>query len=109
MKAVQAQNAELLIKEHFVECLGKDNMKPGGNHRHDYLQDEEKVEIRSEIKRIKMFERELEAEKIKFENNIRSIWGNLTNENIDIFLQRNCGDYKLKKHIVSIEFVFRFQ
>ena len=77
--------------------MGKDSLRSGGSHRHDYLTDDEKADIGKEFKRLGVFKEDENREQVMFNNKIRRVWENLTNENIDIFLNRNCHEYKLKK------------
>ena len=96
-KAVMAQNSSTIISDHFYDCIGRGDLKSGGHHRNEYLQDEEKKLIHSEFIRLQMFSQEESREKKHFNMKIRRVWEDLTNDNIDVFLDRNCGDYKLKR------------
>ena len=41
-KSVMSLNSMLGMKDHFVDCLGKGDLKSGGEHRHSHLKPEEK-------------------------------------------------------------------
>ena len=41
-KAILAQNSTHIMKEHWIDCFGKGDMKTGGTHRHDHMSFEEK-------------------------------------------------------------------
>ena len=97
MKAVSAQNSISLISDHFYDSLGKGHLKSGGEHRKDYFHQEEKDVVRSELRRLKVFGDTDSRSKTVFNYQIRKIWEDLKEENVDIFLDRNCNDYKLKK------------
>ena len=40
-KAVNAQNSFLIMKDHFMDSLGKGDLKSGGGHSHDYFSQDE--------------------------------------------------------------------
>ena len=91
-----ANNSTLRIQEHFLECLGKEGQKSGGEHRHEYLSEEEKEMVRNQLQQMKMF-REKGKEKVDYNIQVRRIWENLKDENVDLFLERNCKLYNTKK------------
>ena len=97
MKSVMAQNSTSIIKDHFYDCLGKGDFKSGGGHRHEYFNDDEKQTIKQELRRLNMFSNEPNRTIVLHNIKIRKIWEDLSDENIDIFLDRNCRDYKLKR------------
>ena len=96
-RAISALNPQMLIKDHFMDCIGKGDHKPGGDHRHDHITTEEKMVIREEIKKVKMFSSDFDRPQVKFNVRVRRIWENLTDEKVDNFLNRNCDHYKRKK------------
>ena len=96
-KAVMAQNCELRIKDHMLDCLGKGEYKSGGNHRHDYLKKEEKDKVREELKRIGMFREDTSREKMEYHQKVRRIWENLQEDGIETFLKRNRNEFKERK------------
>ena len=92
-----SQNTELIIRDHWKDCLGKGEFKSGGSHRHDHMTNEEKTIIRDEFVRLKMFESGSSNEKVQYNQKIRRVWENLNPDSIDIFLERNRENYELKK------------
>ena len=96
-KAVMAQNSTEMVKDHWLECLGKESSKGGGEHKHDFFENEEKEEIRRQLKEMKMFQGESGGKDTKYKVEIRRVWENLSVDNIDSFLERNRKNYKIKK------------
>ena len=96
-KSVLAQNVILKMSDHFHDSIGKPQFKPGGEHRHEYLDDEEKAIVREELKRVNMFSLSEREEKVTFNVPTRRVWENLSDEKIDKFLDRNCKSHSLKK------------
>ena len=97
-KSVLAENSILIMNDHFFKCMGKGDLASGGGHRHDYLEDSEKKRVRSELKKLRLFDPEKKNSKVFHHVKVRRVWQNLTEEGIDIFLDRNCIDYKRKKN-----------
>ena len=96
-KSVLAQNSMSAIKDHLYESLGKAELKSGGHHRHDYIKTEEKEQIREELRQMRIFQGDTEKEQVVYNQTVRRVWENLSDEGVDIFLSRNQHNYKVKK------------
>ena len=68
----------------------------GGEHRHDLVKEEQKEIVRCQLQRLGIFNQNPARAKVKFHIKIRRVWENLDDEKVDLFLDRNCRNYKLK-------------
>ena len=96
-KAVLAENSTVAMKEHFFESIGKGKTVGGGEHRHDLFKNGEKEVVRSQLQRLNMFSSESSRRtEVNFHVKSRKVWETLDDEKVDLFLDRNCRNYKLK-------------
>ena len=95
-KSVLAENSVIIMKDHFLKCLGKEDLASGGEHRHDYLEDEEKDRVRKELRNMRLFEPEKKEDRVTHNIKVRRVWENLSDDGVDTFLERNCNDYRKK-------------
>ena len=72
-KSVLAYNPSLIIGDHFLDCMGKSELKSGGGHRHEVFSNEEKELIREEISKLNIFSKDTSRAKVIFKVNIRRV------------------------------------
>ena len=96
-KSVLARNSEIIIKDHWLDSMGKGDLKSGGGHRHQHMKTEERELVRNELKRLKLFQGEKARDNVIYHQKIRRVWADLKDESIDVFLERNMLNYKRKK------------
>ena len=96
-KAVLAYNPSMIVKDHWIQCLDKPELLSGGGHRQEYLSTDEKHIVRDELRGLNMFSEDTSRNRVNFCIKIRRVWEDLTDENVDIFLQRNKVKFNSKK------------
>ena len=96
-KLVMSYNPMLIIKEHFVESIGKTELTSGGGHRQELLSQPEREAVRDEIRNLSMFNDDDSRSKINFHVKIKGIWEGLSDHNVGVFINRNRERYYLKK------------
>ena len=95
-KSVLAQNSIGIMKEHFLGSLGQESYMSGGEHRHEYFSEEDKKCVRGELQKLKLFHEDSQKKEVTFHLKIRRVWEDLTDEKIEIFLDRNSRNFKAK-------------